>query len=118
MEEKEIKKIVLKNDTKTTYSHGVYTLNPGSTLPIPEDIANIWLQVKGINEYIDPAVSKQAEAKAKEETDKIKSELEKAKDEIEKLKAENEKLKETKSEGEKQAEAKAKEETKKSNSTK
>lgn len=85
-----------------------YTLAAGATADVPDEVAEIWLKIEGVEKYIAPEdlkkAQKQAEAKAKEEIDKLSKELETVKTENEALKAENQKLAE--------AEAKAKEEIK------
>jgi len=85
-----------------------HILNGGTTADVPDEVAEIWLKIPGVEKYIAPEdvtkAQKQAEAKAKEEIGKLSEELKIARAEVEKLKAENLKLTE--------AEAKAKEEIK------
>ncbi len=96
----------LINNSTNPLAHGGYRLLKGEKKEIPNEIAQEWLKIPGVEKYVAPEdvtkAQKQAEAKAKEEIGKLKDELEKAKAEIEKLKAENQKFTE--------AEAKAKEE--------
>lgn len=106
----------LHNKTSNGYSHTVlkkvkvdgqevtkpvkYTLNPGAVADIPNDIAKIWLKIKGIEEYVAPADLKEAESKAQAEIEALKKEVEAANKEkeealkeVDSLKAEIEALK-------------------------
>lgn len=80
--------ITLQNTTKATYEHGEYKLTPGAILDIPDEIANIWLNIAGVIEYVDPAEAKAKEAKAAAEKAELEKENEALKAELEKLKAE------------------------------
>ena len=79
------------NKTKVTYqessidSNGnikFINLKPGEAIEVDDAIAEKWLKINGIEEFIEPADAKKIEAKLNAE--------------IEKLKAENTKLKTTK----------------------
>lgn len=78
----------LQNTTKTTYEHGEYKLAPGAIMDVPEKIANIWLNIAGVIEYVNPAEAKAKEAKAADEIAKLEKENETLRAELEKLKAE------------------------------
>lgn len=71
----------LQNNTQTTYTHGDLKLLPNGAITEIENekIANIWLKIDGIVEYIAP--------------EDVKKEVEALKAEIEKLKKENAELK-------------------------
>lgn len=68
-----------------------YTLPNGSTADIPEEIAEKWLKINGVEEYIAPADLEKAaqEAKAKADAEKIALQEENVRllAEIERLKA-------------------------------
>lgn len=55
--------------------HGEYMLRVGETRDIPEAIAQIWLKLDGIEEYVEPADL----AKLEKENEKLKKQLEAAK---------------------------------------
>jgi hypothetical protein len=71
----------LQNNTQTTYTHGELKLLPnGAVTEIKDEkVANIWLKIDGIVEYVAP--------------EDVKKEVEALKAEIEKLKKENAELK-------------------------
>lgn len=84
---------VLQNNTKGTFKHGDFIIKAGEILEVPKKIAEVWLKVKGIVEYVDPKEAKEAAAKAadaykalKAECEKLKEALAKAKEEIAELK--------------------------------
>lgn len=71
-----------ENGLMHTLGDKVYFLAKGATSEIPQDIAKIWLTIKGIKEYIEPKDLEKAkdEAKAlKEEVKKLKEDIAKAK---------------------------------------
>lgn len=75
--------MILQNNTRITFIHNCYKLEPGAILDVPDKIAKIWQKVAGVVEYVDPQKAKKAqeEAKAKqaaleEENAKLKAELE------------------------------------------
>ena len=88
--------MILQNNTRTTFIHNGYKLEPGAILDIPDKIAKIWQKVAGVVEYVDPQKAKKAQEEAKAKQAALE-------EENAKLKAELEALKKTKSE-----EAKAK----------
>ena len=71
----------------------VYFLASGAVLDVPKDVANIWLKIKNIKEYIEP---KDLE-KAKDEAAALKEEIKKLKSDIAKTKETKTKAKSTKS---------------------
>lgn len=111
----------LQAKTKDGIKNVNYTLNGGATDDIPDEIAEIWLQIPGVEKYLGEEdlkkAQKQAEAKAKEEIKKLSDELETAKAEIKKLQDENQKLIEAEAKAKEEI-AKLKEANKKSNSDK
>lgn len=57
---------------------GFYRVEVGKILDVPEDVAKLWLKIKGVEEYAAPSDVKKAEEKVKELEAKIKQ-LEKPK---------------------------------------
>lgn len=57
---------------------GFYRVEVGKVLDVPEDVAKLWLKIKGVEEYAAPSDVKKAEEKVKELEAKIKQ-LEKPK---------------------------------------
>lgn len=94
--EKGQKMTVLQNNTKGTFKHGDLILKAGQVLEVPKKIADIWLKVKGIVEYVDPKEAKEAMAKATEAYKALKAEFDKLKEAHDKIKAELEKIKKAK----------------------
>lgn len=85
---------VLQNNTNCTYKHGDIILKAGEVLDVPKKVAAIWLKVKDIVEYVDPAKAKAAAEKAadeykalEEKYNALQADYNKAVKEIEKLKA-------------------------------
>lgn len=111
----------LINKSTNSLSHKEYKLLKGQKAEIPDEIAEIWLQIPGVEKYLGEEdlkkAQKQAEAKAKEEIKKLSDELEAAKGEINKLQDENQKLIEAEAKAKEEI-AKLKEANKKSNSDK
>lgn len=61
----------------------VYFLAKGAVLDVPKDVANIWLKIKNIKEYIEPKDLEKVKDEAaalKEELKKLKSDIAKAKE--------------------------------------
>lgn len=61
----------------------VYFLAKGAVLDVPKDVANIWLKIKNIKEYVEPKDLEKAKDEAaalKEELKKLKSDIAKAKE--------------------------------------
>lgn len=71
-----------ENGLMHTLGSNVYFLAKGAIAEIPKDVANIWLKIKGIKEYIEPKDL----TKAKEETEALKEEVKKLKADIAKAK--------------------------------
>lgn len=89
----------LINQGTNPLRHGATVLAKGVATEVPDEIAEIWLTIPGVEKYVAPADLTKVQAKAEAEA--------KAKDaEIAALKAEIEKLK---TQAPKEAEAKAKE---------
>ena len=81
---------VIQNNTQGTFKHGEWIIKPGDILDVPKKIADIWLTVKGIVEYVDPKEAKEAKEaidKAAEAYKALKKEYDKLKTAYEKLKA-------------------------------
>lgn len=75
--------MILQNNTRTTFIHNGYKLEPGAILDVPEKVAKIWQKHKGVVEYVDPQEAKKAQEEAakkqaalEEENAKLKAELE------------------------------------------
>lgn len=64
-----------------------YFLPIGGNLDVPEEIANLWLKIKGVEKYVEPEDLEKLEAQAKEEKEKLEAENLKLKEELKKLKA-------------------------------
>lgn len=80
----------LINNGTNPLAHGVHKLPKGGVAEIPDDIAEDWLKINGVKQYVSPADLEIAAKKAKAEADaKVKA----IEDENEKLKAELEILK-------------------------
>lgn len=67
-----------ENGLMHTLGSKVYFLAQGGIADVPKDVANIWLKIKGIKEYIEP---KDLE-KAKEEAAALKEEIKKLKNDL------------------------------------
>lgn len=84
--QREGEKMKLINNSENGLMHSIggkiYFLAKGAVSDIPQDVANIWLKIKGIKEYIEP---KDLE-KAKEEAQALKEEVKKLKEDIAKAK--------------------------------
>lgn len=78
------------NGLTHTDNGNTYVLAKGATAEIPDDIAKIWLKIKGIEKYIGQDDLKKAEkealAKAKAERESLEKELQKTKEELAKTK--------------------------------
>lgn len=72
-----------ENSLMHTLGSTVYFLAQGGIAEIPKDVANIWLKIKGIKEYIEPKDL----TKAKEEAEALKEEVKKLKADIAKAKS-------------------------------
>lgn len=82
----------LQNKTKNDLQHSslddkmhleVVELKAGSIKDIPEKIAKVWLKIKGIVEYIEPAIAKAKENALLKEIEELKKENNKLKGESE-----------------------------------
>jgi hypothetical protein len=91
------KMTVVQNNTKGTFRHGDFILKAGQILEVPKKVADIWLTVKGIVEYVDPKEAKEAIAKATDAYKALKAEFDKLKVAHDKIKAELDKAKKSKS---------------------
>ena len=63
-----------------------YFLPVGEHVEVPEKVAKIWLKIKGVEEYVEPADLAKLEAEAKAEKERLEKENQKLKAELEKLK--------------------------------
>ena len=74
----------IQNNTKTTYTHNDLKLLPDGAITevTDEKVANIWLKIDGVVEYVEP--------------EDVKATIKALNEEIEKLKKENAALKEEK----------------------
>lgn len=86
---------LLQNNTKGILKHGNFVLKAGEVLEVPKKIADIWLLIKDVVEYVDPKEAKEAIAKATDAYKALKAEFDKLKEANEKLKAELAKVKKT-----------------------
>ena len=67
------------NNSENAICHGLpldkknfYRVEVGEVLNVPEHVANLWLKIKGVEEYAAPEEVKKAEEKVKELEAKIK----------------------------------------------
>lgn len=51
---------------------GFYRVEVGKVLDVPEEVAKLWLKIKGVEEYAAPSDVKKAEEKVKELEAKLK----------------------------------------------
>lgn len=58
-----------------------YFLGIGQNLDVPEEVAKIWLKIKGVEKYVSPEDLTKLEAKKDEEIAKLKKELAESKKE-------------------------------------
>lgn len=74
--------MILKNNTKRKYVHSyldenaklkMIVLQPNCILEVPQEVADSWLKIPGIIEYVEPKKVKEIEA----ENAKLKAELNK-----------------------------------------
>lgn len=85
-------KLYNRSNNGLTHTEGtkVYILAKGATAEIPDNIAKIWLKIKGIEKYIGQddlkKAEKEAQAKAKAEREALEKELAATKAELNKLK--------------------------------
>lgn len=98
----------LINKGTNPLAHGDYKLPKGGVADIPDDIAQYWLEIPGIKQY----VSTEDLAEANQKADTEKKALQ---DEIAKLKAELEEAKKPKADTEEKAEDKPANNNKKGN---
>lgn len=60
------------------YNDTTYTIASGGVADVPKDVADVWLKIKGIEKYIEPAdlekAAKEAEAKAAAERKALEDE--------------------------------------------
>lgn len=86
-------------DKEGKISSETYFIQNGGIGEVHKEIADIWLKIKGVEEYVEPAdvekAKKEAEAKAKSEKKMLEDENAKLKAELEKLKAKSNAKKET-----------------------
>lgn len=78
--------IKLQNNTRTTFVHGEYKLEPKGILEVPDEVAKILLLVDGVIKYADPEEVKAKETELKEQIEVLKKENIKLKTELEELK--------------------------------
>lgn len=66
------------NNSENAICHGLplqknfYRVEVGKVLDVPEEVAKLWLKIKGVEEYAAPSDVKKAEAKVKELEAKLK----------------------------------------------
>lgn len=68
----------IKNNSENAICHGCplqknfYRVEVGKVLEVPDEVAKLWLKIKGVEEYAAPSDVKKAEEKVKELEAKIK----------------------------------------------
>lgn len=74
----------LYNKSKRTYQHTYYTadkipvtisLNPKCNEEIPDEVAELWLKIGEVVEYVDPGRAKKVQADLEAENAKLKAEI-------------------------------------------
>lgn len=66
------------NNSENAICHGLplqgnfYRVEVGKVLDVPKNVAELWLKIKGVEEYAAPEEVKKAEEKVKELEEKIK----------------------------------------------
>lgn len=76
--------MLLINNGTNPLAHGAYRLPKGGKAEIPDDIAQDWLTIPGVERYIEPA---ELEKAVKEAEEKAKAEMKALQDENAELKA-------------------------------
>lgn len=76
---------VLQNNTRGMLIHKNIRFAAGSVLDIPADIANIWLNIDGVVEYVDPEKNKVKEAALQSKIEKLEAENKELKEKIKEL---------------------------------
>lgn len=85
--------VVTKTDKDGRTTKITYTLACDEVKEIPQEVANVWMKINGVEEYVAPADLKKAEEKAKAEKEALEKENAELKAELEKLKKAEEKAK-------------------------
>ncbi len=67
--------IKLQNNTRTTFVHDKYKLEPKGVLDVPKEVAKVWMLNKDVIEYVAPADAKAEKAKYEAEIEKLKKEI-------------------------------------------
>lgn len=78
--------VVTETDKDGRARRVTYTLAHDEAKEIPQEVANVWLKIDGVTEYVAPADLKEAEAKAKAEKEALEKENKALKAELAKLK--------------------------------
>lgn len=82
----------LINKGTNPLKHGKISLAKGAVADVPDEIAKIWLEIRGVEAYVAPVdvekAKAEAQAKAEEEKKAYEVEIQKLKAELEKVKAE------------------------------
>lgn len=92
--------VITKTDKEGRTKRITYTLAHDEAKEIPQEVADVWLKINGVKEYVEPAdvekIKKEAEAKAKAEKETLGKENAALKAELEKLKEAEAKASKTK----------------------
>lgn len=78
--------VITTTDKNGKTTRITYTLAHDEAKEIPQEVAEVWLKIDGVTEYVAPADLKEAEAKAKAEKEALEKENEALKAELAKLK--------------------------------
>ena len=76
---------VLQNNTKGMLIHKGIKFAAGSVQDIPAEIAEIWLHIDGVVEYVDPEENKVKEAAAQAKIEKLEAENKELKAKVKEL---------------------------------
>lgn len=85
--------VVTKPDKDGRSTKTTYTLACDEVKEIPQEVANVWMKINGVEEYVAPADLKKAEEKVKAEKEALEKEIAELKAELEKFKKAKEKAK-------------------------
>lgn len=78
---------VLQNNTKGMLIHKGIKFAAGAIQDIPADIAEIWLKINGVVEYVDPEKNKVKEAQSQAKIEKLEAENKELKEKVKELEA-------------------------------
>lgn len=78
---------VLQNNTKGMLIHKGIKFASGEVKDIPAEVAEVWLKINGVVEYVDPEKNKVKEAQAQAKIEKLEAENKELKARVQELEA-------------------------------